>query len=312
MSSDPNSRADHTINLQADPKGVSSRGKRIWLLGLVIVAVVASSVTSVDQYAREDLDNLFRRALVTFALARTLNGVISVVQGTEVALQPAGIGVTLTPGEVLDPVNDLVERFSWIMLAATISLGVQQVMLDVGQWWVLRVLIGVSGLLWLWWILSRSQTIEDRQDRTGKILMRVFVVMLFLRFAVPVTLFANEGLYVLFLESRYNESAQLIQNAGRELEEKVGASPSASASEAEKEKGWMDSLNRAMESTAETMNFNRRLEQLKQRAAELIEHVIQLSVVFILQTGVLPLGFLWLLLRCLRGLLNVDRWSRPA
>ena len=312
MSSDPNSNADQTIDTQADPKGASSRGKRIWLLVLVTVAVVVSSVTSVDQYAREDLDNPFRRALVTFALARTLNGVISVVQGTEVALQPAGIGVTLTPGEVLDPVNDLVERFSWIMLAATISLGVQQVMLDVGQWWVLRVLIGVCGLLWLWWVFTRSQGNEAQPARTGTILMRVFVVMLFLRFAVPVTLFANEGLYLLFLESRYNESAQLIQTAGRELEEKVGASPSTSVSEDEKEKGWMDSLNRAMESTAETMNFNRRLEQLKQRAAELIEHVIQLSVVFILQTGVLPLGFLWLLLRCLRTLFESNRWSKTA
>ena len=135
--------------MASDPNHLNapSKSRQMWLLALVTIAVVVSSVTSVDRYAREDLDSLFRRALVTFALARTLNGLISVVQGTEVALQPAGIGVTLTPGEILDPVNDLVERFSWIMLAATISLGIQQVLLDIGQWWVLRVLIGRSVLL---------------------------------------------------------------------------------------------------------------------------------------------------------------------
>ena len=284
-----------------------SKGRKLWLLALVIVAIVISSITSVDQYARDDLDSLFRRALVTFALARTLNGVISVVQGTEVALQPAGIGVTLTPGEILDPVNDLVERFSWIMLAATISLGIQQVLLDIGQWWGIRVLVVLSGLLWLWWQIKSSPAGYTSPARTPMILMRVFLVMLFLRFAVPATLFANEALYKLFLESRYNESAQVIQVAGKELEE-VEAQPSETT--AEDEPGFMGSLTRAMESTAETLNFNRRLADMKERAAELIQHLIQLSVVFILQTGILPLVFLWAAIRLLQSLLEPGQKTR--
>lgn len=281
------------------------KARRAWLLLLLAVAIVASSVTSVDQYARSDLDSLFRRALVTFALARTLNGLISVVQGTEVALQPAGIGVTLTPGEILDPVNDLVERFSWIMLAATISLGIQQVLLDIGQWWVLRVLVVLSGVLWLWWIIKSSPDGQDQRPWTATALMRVFLVLLFLRFAVPLTLVANEAVYVLFLQPRYDESAQLIQDAGQELEE-AGADAQAEESTGDHETGFMDSLNRAMASTAETLNFNRRLAHMKERAAEMIEHLIQLSVIFILQTGILPLGFLWLLMHLLKALAGFD------
>ena len=105
---------------------------RRWSVGAILVLLALLAATPLlDQRAADNYDSLFQRALVTFALARTLNGVISAVQGTEVALQPAGVGVTLTPGEVLDPVNDLVERFSWIMLGATVSLGVQQVLLEV-------------------------------------------------------------------------------------------------------------------------------------------------------------------------------------
>ena len=82
-----------------------------WLFTLVLLLVGVLSVTPfMDNRAAGDYEQLFQRAFVTFALARTINGVISVVQGTEVALQPAGVGVTLTPGEILDPVNDLVER----------------------------------------------------------------------------------------------------------------------------------------------------------------------------------------------------------
>lgn len=86
---------------------------REWALGLGLLLAALMAVTPfLDQRAGENYESLFQRALVTFALARTLNGVISAVQGTEVAIQPAGVGVTLTPGQMLDPVNDLVERFS--------------------------------------------------------------------------------------------------------------------------------------------------------------------------------------------------------
>ena len=82
---------------------------RKWLVSVVLLLVAALSMTSfVDQRAEVEYEKLFQRALITFALARTINGVISVVQGTEIALQPAGVGVTLTPGEILDPVNDLI------------------------------------------------------------------------------------------------------------------------------------------------------------------------------------------------------------
>ena len=75
---------------------------RHWVLSiLLLLAVILSSVSSVDRVAEADHKALFQRALITFALARTLNGVISAVQGTELALQPAGVGVTLTPGQIL-------------------------------------------------------------------------------------------------------------------------------------------------------------------------------------------------------------------
>ena len=110
------------------PVGIVSV-KEWCLIAFLSFVVMISSFTVIDEHADADLEALFQRALITFALARTLNGVISAVQGTELALQPAGVGLTLTPGEILDPVNDLVERFSWILLGATISLGIQQVLL---------------------------------------------------------------------------------------------------------------------------------------------------------------------------------------
>ena len=257
------------------------------LAALVSVLVVLSSLTTVDQIAKDEYNALFQRALISFALARTLNGVISAVQGTELALQPAGVGVTLTPGQVLDPINDLVERFSWIMLAATLSLGVQQVVLDVGQWWGIKLAFGLLGLLWLWMRLHRS--------RSEKIVLRIFVIAAFIRFAVPAAMIANEGLYRLFLEERYVESTQVIEAAGSDIRQ-ASETPSDPGS-AEAETSMLESLGQMLESTRNSVDFSDRVAYIKERAASLVEHLIQLSVVFILQTGLLPIAFLWIFLQ---------------
>ena len=276
-----------------------------WLLVLLVsVTVLLSALTPVDRLAEAEYDALFQRALISFALARTLNGVISAVQGTELALQPAGVGVTLTPGQVLDPINDLIERFSWIMLGATLSLGVQQVLLDVGQWWGVRILLALLGLLWLWVRLRNSSRQGSKHAGSERFLFRVFIIVIFIRFAVPVAMIANEGLYRLFLEARYVESTQVIETAGSEIQEANANEEGVEVEEVES--SMLDSLGRMLESTRNSMDIKQKLTYIGERASDLIEHLIQLSVVFILQTGILPIAFLWIFLQICKQLFRTS------
>jgi hypothetical protein len=275
--------------------GVQQRlSSREWaLVALLTLTVLLSSFDIVDRHAESDLDSLFQRALITFALARTLNGLISAVQGTEVALQPAGVGVTLTPGEILDPVNDLVERFSWIMLGATISLGIQQVLLDVGHWWGLRIALAALALAWLGFRLFGNRRATAHPSAFEKLLLYSLVASIFIRFAVPLAMIANEAVYDLFLESRYLASTEELESAGKAMED----AESRAGVEAESR----SVLDQVMDGARKTLDFETRLDDIKQRTGKLIEHLIQLSVVFILQTGILPLLFLWLFLSMFRS-----------
>jgi hypothetical protein len=273
------------------------------LAGLLLLVVVASSLTTVDRYAETRYEALFQRAFITFALARTLNGLISAVQGTELALQPAGVGVTLTPGEILDPVNDLVERFSWIMLGATISLGIQQVLLDVGQWWGVRWLVALLGLAWLALRLFRQGAREQGGGGWERNLLRALIIVLFVRFAVPLTMISNEALYRLFLEDRYLESSHVVESAGEQMERVVEQAAERQGEGAQvdgAEPGFFESIGRSLSGAGEALDFNQRLERMQERAAEVIEHLIQLSVVFVLQTAILPIAFLWIFLQLLK------------
>lgn len=271
---------------------------RKWLLSIVLLLVAALSMTSfVDQRAEIEYEKLFQRALITFALARTINGVISVVQGTEIALQPAGVGVTLTPGEILDPVNDLIERFSWIMMGATVSLGIQNVLLDISAWWAIQALIAV---LCAWVILRLWYPAKTGGQIPKLLLKRVLLVLLFIRFAVPVMLIVNDLLYQQFLETRYEASAQIITEASDELKQ-LSVEAEAEGAEAS-EGGILDTISQAWSNTFDSLDMSGKLDRMQARASEVVEHLVQLSVVFILQTGLLPIAFLWVFLQIFKRL----------
>src|SRR5882724_7611869 len=103
------------------------------LLGIFAAVILALAwFGPLDRLAQEYVESGLKRALITFAAARTANAVISVVQATTVAIQPLGIGVTLSPAQVLDPLNELVEQFSALMLAACISFAIQRVLISIG------------------------------------------------------------------------------------------------------------------------------------------------------------------------------------
>lgn len=272
-----------------------------WLLSLTLLLAAVLSVTPfVDQRAAADYEQLFQRAFVTFALARTINGVISVVQGTEIVLQPAGVGVTLTPGEILDPVNDLVERFSWIMLAATISLGIQNVLLEVSAWWLIQALFTALAL----WLLIRLWYPGQSTHGYRSVLKRAFLLLLFIRFAVPVMLIGNDLLYQQFLESRYQQSTEIVSEAGKALQQ---LSVEAGREIENPDAGMLDSIARVWSNTVDSVDLSGRLRRMQERAAEVIEHLIQLSVVFILQTGLMPIAFLWVFLQVFKRLFRSVR-----
>jgi len=269
-------------------------------LAVVIVAVLVAFVPSTDSIGENTVDVAFKRALIGFALARGLNGVISVAQGTEVALQPAGVGVNFTPGEILDPVNDLVERFSWIMMLATSSLGIQKVLLSMSAWQgLLIVLLVIAALL----VISH---LFVRNERIRTVLGRVFLFVLILRFMMPAIAVANEWVYQTFLQADYTEATESLQNAQRaigDINDEVLAERQA---EQQAEPGGLVDRARDMyQQILNSVDIDKRLDDYRKAAESISENTIQLIVVFLMQTLVFPLLFLGIVVGLIRRL---TRW----
>jgi len=247
---------------------------------LLVLALVALSWSGlVENSAEQQHQKMLTRALVTFGVARSLNGAISVIQETEIALQPAGVGVALEPGQVLDPVNDLIERFSWVMLASAASSGVQRLLLEISLWPWMTLVLAVTALAWLW----ANAVPATRSKRL--LARRLLLIAVFVRFAVPGVMLANDLSYRLFLEPVYNEASAELTRTRDDLTQLQAETDRELA-----DQGWWDR-------TAGTLRVRERLESYQALFSSLAEHVIDLVAVFVLQTILLPLLFLWALVR---------------
>lgn len=268
------------------------RAQVLVLLGTVL-AVMLAWLPVTDTVGQSHVDAAFKRALLGYALARGLNGVISVAQGTEVAIQPAGIGLNLTPGEILDPINDLVERFSWIMMLASSSLGVQKVLLSMSAWQGLLLMVAATGLVLCLCVLIPGLRSGRRTAQ------RLFLFLLLLRFMMPATSIANDWVYRTFLEADYITATASLEGA----QEKIGQiNEQVMTEQQDQPLSMMDRARALYDSALSQVDINRRLEQYQQAAESISESTIRLVVVFLMQTVVFPLVFLFILLGVLRRL----------
>jgi len=244
-----------------------------------------------EQYTKEGLT----RSTAAFVIAKGLNGAISVVQGTEVAMEPAGIGLILTPGQILDPVNDLVERFSWVMLICTTSIGIQTILLAIFSSSSFSVSVSVLLLLMVLFIWNYKGPSINLKN----ILYRMTAFIIILRFFIPLMAITSDGLYKTFLEEKY-----IISKDHLEQSETIITSLSKDNQNISNEAiddSWYERLSNSINDAIDSIDVNKRVEELEKEAEELTMHIISLIVVFTMQTIFFPLIFIWLAMKLIKA-----------
>jgi hypothetical protein len=179
-----------------DQEHASRRRTRHGLLLLAAIALVALAwLKPLDSTAETHVRAGLARALATFAVARTINGIVSVAQETGVAVQPGGVGMTFAPGQLLDPINDLVEQVSSVMLAVSVSFGIQLLLLHLGGSMLVSALLTAAVLAFgaLWW----------RRAPMPRWTWRLLAAIIFVRFAVPLATSGSELAYQYAMAGEY-------------------------------------------------------------------------------------------------------------
>ncbi len=267
-----------------------------------VVFIEKTFIGAVDDRAGTYLDDAMKKALITFAIVRGINAVISVIQDSEVAISPAGVGMSIAVGQILDPVNDLIERFSWVMLASSTSLGVQKILMNVGQWLGFRFLLTLAMMVMLLglWLPERH---KSKFRGWG---WKLLVASVLIRFCLPLVALATSHIDSLFLDDTYQEASLTLDQASNDLQEDhtiptAGKNP--------EDANLLQKIKNLFKNVGHAVNLEQRIQHLKDTLSQYTEYIIDLIVIFILKTIVIPLMMLWLLIKLGGFLLNKNLWE---
>ncbi|MDZ7754774.1 MAG: hypothetical protein U5S82_24765 [Gammaproteobacteria bacterium] len=297
-------------------------GVRRLVVGLLAVgALVLQGMAWDEPAAVAYAEQTFQRALVAFGIARGINAAVSVLQESEVRFG-VGVGAGVKPGQVLDPVNDLVERFSWVMLVTSIAAFMvkllSELMLGAEALLVLAALMALS-LILLWPRIPWLARVGDGLFRLTSVVALAFLAITLMPLA------ANLFHGLDRVNHNFETSREALTTATHEVKGLAEAAPPpgaepARAADGEEERAadgaeatpWQDTKRffgerlprffdeRRMEMEAaashylDKLDMGQRLERFQRMAEELPEQVVVQIAVFVMEVFLIPLLVLWL------------------
>lgn len=221
--------------------------KQLATILIVALAVALSWLRPIDDFTEEYLSDSIKTAAIIFGIARAINAAISVTQSAEVSVGVASV----SPGEVLDPINDLIERFSEVMTISLTSLVFQRILLEVAAHWIFNVLVTLAAFAFLIALVFQRHQI---------LTLKAFGILLVIRLFLSLVILANSAVDQVFLESQVASSKDEMEL----LKSNVGAAASAAAAE---EGTQIDTVLKQY--TQDRSQLHKQIEDLKSKIAAL-------------------------------------------
>jgi len=250
----------------------------------IVVAVVLSSTRVLDDYVDDYTDEALKNAALTYATARGINALVSMMQSSQVA---AGVGVvsgSITIGELLDPLNDMIERFSTVMTWVLASLAAQKVLLLIASHQLFLYLVATLGTIALLLLFYGPPGVLN-------LVFRLFLVVVFVRFALGLAVALNSGVDYLFLERQLQANDAEIEKFQSSV---IGIDGN--------EKLDTDSIRDSAIRFWQGLSF----DELERKISAGIANFINLVAIYLLKTILFPLGFFYLVYYVIRWLWRVE------
>ena len=260
--------------------------KEILFSLLILLALTLSLLPQTQKLSLTYTDKALERAVVSFALAKSLNALISVAQGTEIAATPAGIGVNFAVGELLDPINDMVERFSWVMLASSVSLGIQKVLSLMLGSLSIQIILSLLAITLLYAFFNHKKSLAT-------LTLKLFLLLMVLRLSMPLIALANQALYNSFLSPSYEQATIILHDTSSEIK-------LLQTQDTKSETSIWEKVKDAYKSTTQSLNIKSHINTLTQKLNSTFNHMLSLITIFIIETIIFPLLFLYLFVKLLK------------
>ena len=253
---------------------------KLLLVAFTLFALCFALTFTIDDNAKKLVDDSFKQSVIIFGSAKALNAVISLAQGTQLNLPFVIVAV----GEVLDPINDLIEQFSLVMLASMVSLGIQKILLNFVTNDIYNYILFTFVIVFNIWLFKRFSNDEKLRD----IFFKITFILLFLRFAIPMIGYVNEVSYNYFVKPQYN--IETLNENIMQVKEEVSKINKDTVIQKE-ESSFFNKIAEKFDMSF----YEKKIDEYKNAVDNSSQYLIDLIIVFIFQTIFLPIVFLYIL-----------------
>lgn len=223
----------------------------------ILAVIVFISTPLYDNISKKYIDNSLKGAIVTYALLRTLNAGVSVIQKSSITL---GVGIegTIAIGEVLDPINDAVERFSDMITLSIWTLGSEKALYEISKTKLVIVFVILLALVSLFY---KNRVLD-------KFLIVLIIVRLFIPFSALVSHYFNGEIFDPQIQKSLN--ALKFAKANTALKVRI-----------QKNGTFWDDLQNGISGTAKSYEeFKKSMNFYINNASHIINELVNLSIFY--------------------------------
>jgi len=262
---------------------------------LMVAAVVLFTLPGFKlPYIDKNTDTYFSdsmtKAGVAYGVCRVVNASVSAIKESQIQIEPAGLGVSLAVGQVLDPLDDMTERASDILVTAIVSLGIQKIVYELCVAFV-PSLIGLAIIV----LAGISFVKGDRATTLRGLVVSSIILLAVARLFLPISSIINTYLQENYFLPQITTVQDKLAMNSPELERLKDTSlPEVD--------GVFGTVKNGFDFVAEkTSDLGITLKAMVGNMESMVSNLLKLSylyvAVFIVQVIMLPVGAFWLLTR---------------
>lgn len=260
------------------------------LLAIILFVVPNIPIPYFDNNADEYFTAAMEKAAIAYGTTAIINSSVSVIKESDVTMEPAGFGLSLAIGEILDPVDDMTERLSDILVTSIASLGIQRIIFEIGITFIPKLLAIVLLLLaiLIWFDMEKI-------NKISKFLIRMSFLLLIFRLLLPVSSVLNDILYGGYFEPQITEATNQLELYSQELDTfKDFQFPDSDGV-------WETITNSAAFLSEKTIQFSDAFVAVVDNLGGIIDNLLLLSWLylglFVVQVIALPLLMFWVMIK---------------
>ncbi|TDP26790.1 hypothetical protein DEU29_1444 [Idiomarina aquatica] len=175
-----------------------------------VLVVILSWTNALDYLAVNYVDDALLDAGIAFAIGRGINAAGSVLESMSISFT-LGVGGSISIGEVISPLLDMVEDFSTVMKFAIGSLVLQKLLVEIvgtAFFNVLLTLTAICAVMATFFVATKYQLIA----------MKTFITLVLIRFLVVLMALLSGVASQLFLDEKLEQDLQALGKAEETME----------------------------------------------------------------------------------------------